>query len=169
MDGYTTLSRGHWKTAVLVASSCRNASYGGFYAGQTGLVSTRSGRPDNFGSSGFRCKNVSCPGGAFENRPAVYCWEDETRPYHAVSPVGTTETGPHGFSRPYGTEAGFRSPSIPSDESLGYCQTTLRVEMRAAVYSRFAPMPGRAIILRRWEFGGARGLFHCGGCLFSGG
>jgi len=35
------------------------------------------------------------------------------------------------FDRPYGTEMGARHALLPSDKSLGYYQTTLRVEIRA--------------------------------------
>ncbi len=43
------------------------------------------------------------------------------------------------FNRPDGTEGGSGHNRIPSDESLGYCQTTLRVELQTAALSRFAP------------------------------
>ncbi len=72
-----------------------------------------------------------CPVGTCDNSPAVHCWGRETSRFRATSPVGTAEIGRQGFNRPYGTETELRYALLPSDKSLGYCQTTLRVEMLA--------------------------------------
>jgi hypothetical protein len=40
------------------------------------------------------------------------------------------------FDRPYGTEKESKHTLLPSDESLGYCQATLRVEI-LAVFTKF--------------------------------
>ena len=53
------------------------------------------------------------------------------RNYSVTSPVGTVEMGLRRFDRPYGTELGARPALLPSDKSLGYYQTTLRVEILA--------------------------------------
>jgi len=49
-------------------------------------------------------------------------------PLTTQSPVGTIETWRESVSRPYGTEHHGGSPSVPSDESLGYYQPSLRDE-----------------------------------------
>jgi hypothetical protein len=51
-----------------------------------------------------------------------------------TSPEGTVEMNPKSFNRPYGTEVGLCRASLPSDESLGYCQTTLRVDEACSTF-----------------------------------
>jgi len=69
---------------------------------------------------------VPCPGGALENSPAIHRWVDGSR--CLGGPVGTLETSHSWFNCPYGT----RRIAVnwhPSDESLGYGQTSLRDEI----------------------------------------
>ena len=55
-----------------------------------------------------------------------------------TSPVGTTERIAHASTVPTGRRWGLEYPLLPSDESLGYCQPTLRVDIPVNI-ATFAP------------------------------
>src|SRR5688572_25420910 len=59
------------------------------------------------------------PGGTSGNSPAIYRWV----PMESLRPVGTADVRPSVFSRPYGTCLVY---PIPTDESVGYSQASLR-------------------------------------------
>src|SRR3989304_3579709 len=64
------------------------------------------------------------PVGAFENSPAVHCWVNGRRePAHKSRRDGRTARIRPSLRALWPPTL----PNFPSDESLGYCQTTLRV------------------------------------------
>ncbi len=71
-------------------------------------------------------EGVLCPGGTFDNSPAIHCWDPEIE---NRSPGGTAEKGNiccghDRFSRPSGTEE--EVGSSPTVETVGYSQSSLR-------------------------------------------
>ena len=64
-----------------------------------------------------------CPEGTFDNSPAVHCW-GMWRLYCESRRDDREAGGLRRFGRPYGTR--WSDTGIPSDESLGYYQMSLR-------------------------------------------
>ena len=58
-----------------------------------------------------------CPVGTRDNSPAIHRWGEDLPVFLLTSPCET--------------ETGLKYALLTSDESLGYCQPTLRVEMLA--------------------------------------
>ena len=65
-----------------------------------------------------------CPGGTFENSPAVHCWEVKRR--NMISPVGTIEDAVGGLLSIVPTGRTALCCHLPSDKSLGYFQMPRR-------------------------------------------
>lgn len=76
------------------------------------------------------------------NSPALHCWDKERPRERWVRPGGTPESTPWIFRRPSGTRIGV-VPTTPSDESLGYCQASLRDERRGVSGAKDAVCRGR--------------------------
>ena len=69
-----------------------------------------------------------CPGGATDSSPAIHCWERPVA-HPLFRPVGTVEA--HALTvQPSPRDATTLQTRTPSDKSLGYSQTTLRVDAR---------------------------------------